>query len=274
MPRRYINFLIVPEGSPRSLKFRLSFLTARVVVGLVGLLLVFVLVLSALHGRLLYEVVIGKSLKQENERLRRYSVKVTKLERDLKEYQGFVQRVAQLAGVRYPGQTTSSIASYSPEMDTEDQAEDSLSPHGQRPSSFASDSALIESDPLRLIPTGLPIRGWVTQGFATNIPGFEGEHPGIDFAAKTGTQVKATADGKVTFAGWDEVYGFLVAVDHGNGYVTYYGHNSGNLVSVGDTAIRGQVIALSGNTGRSSAPHLHYEIRKDDIPINPDNFLK
>jgi murein DD-endopeptidase MepM/ murein hydrolase activator NlpD len=274
MPRRYINFLIVPEGSPRSLKFRLSFLTARAAGGLVGLILVFVIVLSVLHGRLLYQVIVGKSLKQENERLKRYSAKVTELERELKEYQGFVQRVAQLAGAQYPGRTTSSIASYSPELDMEDEAEDSLFPYGQRPSSFASDSGLMESDSLRLIPTGLPIEGWVTQGFATNIPGFEGEHPGIDFAAKTGTQVKATADGKVTFAGWDDVYGFLVAIDHGNGYLTYYGHNSGNLVGVGDTVIRGQVIALSGNTGRSSAPHLHYEIRKDDIPINPEGFLK
>jgi murein DD-endopeptidase MepM/ murein hydrolase activator NlpD len=64
-----------------------------------------------------------------------------------------------------------------------------------------------------------------------------------------------------------------VAIDHLNGYVTYYGHNSKNLVKVGDIVTRGQIIALSGNTGRSSAPHLHYEIRKDDVPVNPDSYL-
>ncbi|MGB2982003.1 MAG: M23 family metallopeptidase, partial [Candidatus Zixiibacteriota bacterium] len=69
------------------------------------------------------------------------------------------------------------------------------------------------------------------------------------------------------------IYGELVAIDHGNGYATYYGHNSKNLVNLGDAIRRGQVIALSGNTGRSSAPHLHYEIRKDDVPIDPGTFL-
>jgi murein DD-endopeptidase MepM/ murein hydrolase activator NlpD len=107
-----------------------------------------------------------------------------------------------------------------------------------------------------------------------NIPSFGTQHPGVDFAAKTGTDVKATADGKVILVGWDDIYGKLVALDHENGYTTYYGHNSKILVNPGDVVRRGQVIALSGNTGRSSAPHLHYEIRKDDVPVDPQTFLK
>jgi murein DD-endopeptidase MepM/ murein hydrolase activator NlpD len=85
--------------------------------------------------------------------------------------------------------------------------------------------------------------------------------------------VKTTADGKVVLAGWDDMYGNLVAIDHGNGYVTYYGHTLKNLVNIGDNIRRGDVIALSGSSGRSSAPHLHYEIKKDGVPIDPKEYL-
>ncbi len=272
MAKRYVNFLIVPEGSPKSLKFKLSFLTARVIASLAGFLVVFVLVLSILHGKLLYEVILGKSLKQENERLKRYSTKVMQLEKELREYQSFVQRVAQLAGAEYSGQTRARLASYSQAIEAEDALVTANLPEDQKASFYALDSIIPGPDSLRHIPLGAPVEGWITQGFSMNIPGFGREHPGVDFAAKIGTEVRATAAGRVAFAGWDDTYGFLVAIDHGNGYTTYYGHNSTNLVNVGDAVIRGQVIALSGNTGRSSAPHLHYEIRKDDVPVNPENF--
>jgi murein DD-endopeptidase MepM/ murein hydrolase activator NlpD len=95
----------------------------------------------------------------------------------------------------------------------------------------------------------------------------------VDFAAKIGTKVKATADGKVVTAGWDDFYGNVVMIDHGNGYVTYYGHNLKVLVKVGDTVHRGDMIALSGSSGRSSAPHLHYEIKKNGMAIDPKDFL-
>jgi murein DD-endopeptidase MepM/ murein hydrolase activator NlpD len=135
------------------------------------------------------------------------------------------------------------------------------------------DSAAAWSDSLSHIPTGTPIAGWITQEFSMNISGFGGEHPGLDFAAKTGTEVKTTADGQVSFVGWDEIYGFLVAIDHQNAYQTFYGHNSKILVEVGDNVRRGEVIALSGNTGRSSAPHLHYEIRQNEVPVNPSSSI-
>jgi len=265
MPRRSVSFLIVPEGHSRSLKFRLSFFTLRLLVGVLGFLLLFVIVLSVFHGKLLYEVIAGKSLKQENEKLKRYNAKVVDLEKELWEYKKFVQRVAQLAGVEYQGQTETQLASYSEGIPSfaEKEAE----------ASSTLDSIMVQPDSTRHIPTGAPIEGWITQGFSMNIPGFGAQHPGVDFAAKTGTEVKATADGKVILVGWDDTYGKLVAIDHGDGYATYYGHNSKILVNLGDAIRRGQVIALSGNTGRSSAPHLHYEIRKDDVPIDPGSFL-
>jgi len=274
MSKRYINFLIVPEGNPKSLKFKLSFFLSRVIVGVLGFLLIFIIILSILHGKLLYQVIVGKSLKQENEKLKRYNAKVVELEKELSEYKRFVQRVAQLAGVEYQGRTETQLAHYASEdMAPEDMGVIPLIEEGQEKGTFTPDSMTTQPDSLVHIPMGAPIGGWITRGFSLDIYGFGGEHPGLDFAAKIGTEVKATADGKIVFAGWDDIYGNMVAIDHGNGYVTYYGHNSKNLVNVDDTIRRGEVIALSGNTGRSSAPHLHYEIRKDEVPIDPENFL-
>jgi murein DD-endopeptidase MepM/ murein hydrolase activator NlpD len=273
MPRRSVSFLIVPEGHSRSLKFRLSFFTLRLLVGVLGFFLLFVIVLSFFHGKLLYEVIAGKSLKQENEKLKRYNAKVVDLEKELREYKRFVQRVAQLAGVEYQGRNELQLASYSEGVDQ--QAMEGIPAFAEKEAeaSFTLDSIMVQPDSARGIPVGAPIEGWITQGFSMNIPGFGAQHPGVDFAAKTGTEVKATADGKVILVGWDDIYGKLVAIDHEHGYATYYGHNSKILVNLGDAIRRGQVIALSGNTGRSSAPHLHYEIRKDDIPIDPGSFL-
>lgn len=255
------------------MKFRLSFFTLRVLIGVVGFLLLFVIVLSVFHGKLLYEVIAGKSLKQENEKLKRYNAKVVELEKELGEYKRFVQRVAQLAGVEYQGKTQTQLASYSEGIDLLDAEVIPLFMEGEDENTLTLDSITVQPDLGGRIPMGAPVEGWITQGFSTSVPGFGAQHPGIDFAARTGTEVKATAPGKVILVAWDDVYGKLVALDHGNGFATYYGHNSTVLVDIGNTVRRGQVIALSGNTGRSSAPHLHYEIRKDDVPIDPGNFL-
>jgi murein DD-endopeptidase MepM/ murein hydrolase activator NlpD len=98
-------------------------------------------------------------------------------------------------------------------------------------------------------------------------------HKGVDIAAPAGTPVKAAAAGKVVFSGRIAGYGNLVEVDHGNGLMTRYGHNSANLVSVGDEIQAGQAIALVGNTGRSTGNHLHFEVRKAGKAVNPEILL-
>jgi murein DD-endopeptidase MepM/ murein hydrolase activator NlpD len=98
-------------------------------------------------------------------------------------------------------------------------------------------------------------------------------HRGIDIVGETGQPIWATADGVVVFAGVKGGYGLSIEIDHGNGYTTFYGHNKSNLVIEGDTVTRGTTIALMGSTGRSTGTHLHYEVRKDGVPINPDGFM-
>ena len=125
-------------------------------------------------------------------------------------------------------------------------------------------------------PSIWPIRGWVTSGFGFRKSPFTGlreKHEGWDIAARNGSPVRTTADGVVVVEGREYGYGNLVEIDHGYGRVTRYGHNSKNLVKVGDRVKRGQVIALVGNTGRSTGPHLHYEVLLNGVPANPKNYI-
>lgn len=97
-------------------------------------------------------------------------------------------------------------------------------------------------------------------------------HAGMDFTAPVGTDVYATGNGKVEFVGWKQGYGNTVVVSHGFDYTTLYAHLSKPLVYVGQQVTRGDVIALVGNTGKSTGPHLHYEVRLKDKPVDPRNF--
>lgn len=116
-----------------------------------------------------------------------------------------------------------------------------------------------------------PVQGRISSGFGSR---WGSMHYGLDIAVNTGTPVRAAAAGKVTFAGWNGTYGYLVKIDHGNGVETRYAHNSALLVKVGQQVNRGSVIARSGNTGRSTGPHVHFEIRLKGKAYNPLPYLR
>ncbi|WP_378956897.1 M23 family metallopeptidase [Pelosinus sp. sgz500959] len=125
-------------------------------------------------------------------------------------------------------------------------------------------------------PSIWPTRGEVTSRFGSrNSPGGIGSnfHPGIDIANDIGTQIIATADGIVTESGWSSGYGETVEINHGNGITTLYGHNSRLVVHTGERVKKGQLIAYLGNTGYTTGPHLHYEIRVNGTAVNPASFL-
>jgi murein DD-endopeptidase MepM/ murein hydrolase activator NlpD len=119
----------------------------------------------------------------------------------------------------------------------------------------------------------LDVRGFVTRGQVR--PGDPAEsHPGIDIAVPAGTPVRASGGGVVEAAGTDPSYGLFVLLRHASGYETMYGHASRILVRDGDSVQAGQVIALSGNSGRSTAPHLHFEIRREGKSLDPLTVVK
>lgn len=121
-----------------------------------------------------------------------------------------------------------------------------------------------------------PVKGWVTSHFGNRISPFSGIpqfHEGIDIAAQTGTPVVATADGVVIKAGFATGYGNMVEISHGYGIRTLYAHNSRLNVKVGQRVKRGDVIAYVGDSGSSTGPHLHYEVRINNVPVNPLRYL-
>jgi murein DD-endopeptidase MepM/ murein hydrolase activator NlpD len=128
------------------------------------------------------------------------------------------------------------------------------------------------SSPATTSASGLiwPVNGPVTSGFGMR---WGRMHTGIDIAVPTGTPVHASASGVVVYAGWMSGYGNLVAIDHGGGLATAYAHNSSLLVSVGQQVSQGDVISLSGSTGHSTGPHVHFEVRVNGVPVDPLNYL-
>lgn len=139
-------------------------------------------------------------------------------------------------------------------------------------------SVFLEREAARLAstPSRRPTRGYVSSVFGMRIDPFTGlpqRHAGLDFSAPVGTEVRATADGVVRSAGRHGAYGLLVEIDHGQGLTTRYAHLSKVLVRAGAKIERGVPIGEVGNSGRSTGPHLHYEVRLHGVPRDPRSFI-
>jgi murein DD-endopeptidase MepM/ murein hydrolase activator NlpD len=133
-----------------------------------------------------------------------------------------------------------------------------------------------QKDILLATPVGWPVAGTLTSPYGyRNHPVHEERkfHTGVDISVPSGSEVKATANGIVSFAGWTENSGIVVVAEHGHGFSTAYAHNRKSLVRVGQRIARGDVIAMSGSTGVSTGPHVHYEIWRNGRPADPVGFL-
>ena len=141
-------------------------------------------------------------------------------------------------------------------------------------------SELIQGEQVKsdATPSGRPIlSGWLSSRYGTRIDPFSGEkawHEGVDFAGKAGSNIVAVASGVVSWSGERYGYGKMVEVAHGDGVITRYAHNQENLVKVGDMVRRGDVVALMGNSGRSTGPHVHFEVHKNGRPVDPASYLR
>jgi len=125
-------------------------------------------------------------------------------------------------------------------------------------------------------PSIWPVKGWVTSGFGYRTSPFTGRreiHKGLDVATRTGTPIFSPADGIVVFSGREGGFGNMVLLDHGYGLVTRFGHCSTLEVKLGEKVKRGDIIARVGNTGRSTGPHLHYEVAVNGVAVNPTRYI-
>ncbi len=141
-------------------------------------------------------------------------------------------------------------------------------------------SELIQGEQVKsdATPSGRPIlSGWLSSRYGTRIDPFSGKkawHEGVDFAGKAGADIVAVASGVVSWSGERYGFGKMVEVAHGDGVITRYAHNQENLVKVGDMVRRGDVVARMGNSGRSTGPHVHFEVHKNGRPVDPASYLR
>jgi len=167
------------------------------------------------------------------------------------------------------------------EMDTEEiKEQDALS---QAIYSMKEESSSLiseiesELEYLDCLPDLPPVEGRLSSGFGYRrhpITGLRSFHYGIDITNNRGTPVQASGSGVVVFSGWRGTYGKVIIISHGYGYETVYAHNNQLYVSVGDTVEKGDVISAVGNTGNSTGPHLHFEIRLNGKAVNPLTYLR
>lgn len=258
--------MIVADSTDQPRSFRLPIWLIRVIIAvLVILALVFVFG-AVTYSRLLSRAAQVDDLQMENQILRDYTERVHKLERDLKTNRLLLRKMMELAGI--------DDAPYGASADSATKLDSVMGAYDPgTPLQPSSPDGLSEGSPEHTTPDGIPMRGYLSRGYAPSESSGVRMHLGIDIAAKEGTPVYATADGKVEFAGWDDALGNLIIIDHIDEYKTHYGHNRAMLVSVGERVSKGELIALSGNSGNSSAPHLHYEIRKNGEPIDPSTLI-
>jgi len=135
----------------------------------------------------------------------------------------------------------------------------------------------IQKDIYMATPKGYPLEGNISSSYGRRDNPFSGErtfHSGVDISATPGMPIRATADGVVTYSGWTQSSGNVVLIEHGCGFSTAYAHNRSNWVKVGQRVKRGEIVAYIGSTGKSTGPHVHYEVWERGRRINPSKFLQ
>lgn len=247
---KYVTVMFIPDGTESRHGFRIRQWLLKLIVASIALILLGIVVFFAFYGKVLTQAARADRLAKENERLLRYQHKVQLLQDNLEQTREIVSRLIELAGIDYEF----------PEFPDDSTIFASLDNKGR-----AVISRRLADD--LTFPSGLPIQGFISQDF--EIEDENRYHPGVDIACAEGTTVLATAAGEVVFAGYDSTYGYMIVLKHNDSVITLYGHNCELLVESGARVLAGGRIALSGSTGKSTAPHLHYEIRINDLPINP-----
>jgi murein DD-endopeptidase MepM/ murein hydrolase activator NlpD len=270
--RRQLSVLVIPDDGSRTLEFKLSYWTLRLVSGILILLIALVLVGGRFYWLSRSWEQVAQTHKRENTRLRAEVERVDELASMVSRMKEVDQ---QLRSMLSPNLSLPPF-SYSTSPESENLLDGSVATDKVvtlkiQPVSYRQEAL----DP-RWMPSVWPIprsTGFVTAEYEAIRGVLKNQHLGIDIAAPAGTTIHATADGKVVFSDVHMDLGNMVAIDHYGAYVTRYGHNSLLLVSVGENIRKGQPIALVGNSGHSSGPHLHYEVLDGGKSRNPRQYL-
>jgi len=260
-----VSVIIVPHDNAKTINLRFSYRLLYLFSVLVAVLVIAVLVFVFTYGRVLYTAQQSARLGWENKKLKHQAAQIDSLKLELLNLHALSIQIKGMLGVGLSREDSMLVANFSPTTKSPAAPSDEIG---------EGVGASEQKRMLDAMPSLWPVRGYVTRGFhITGGEKSEKYHPGIDIAAAQNTPIKAAGEGLVVTSTYDETYGHVVEIDHGYGIYTLYGHNDRNLVKVGDRVTRGDPIAFLGSTGKSTAPHLHLEIRKNGIPVDPKEYL-
>lgn len=262
-PRRGVTIIIQADGTSASRSYRLSRWGMRIALGVAAAVLLFGIALVILYGPVVRAAARVPGLERDLARLRTENGRIRQLAAALDSVESRYAQVREMVGghiIREPVRLGSA-------MPIAPMVRAALAGAPPRFGSSAGDTT----------PTHWPLDepGYLTRGQVSGAGAARDEtHPGIDIAMPVGSVVRAAGRGTVSDAGEDPEYGLFVLVQHGTGYQTMYGHLSRLLATKGQHVEPGAVLGLTGNSGRSSAPHLHFEVRHDGQSIDPLSVVK
>ncbi len=278
---RQLSILIIPDDKSEPYHFRIGMRTVKVLAVLGVILALHTIVGGFSYWKNLQLYRLNHVLLRDNLRLRDTNRRIYKLAGQVQELERDRERFLALLGVKTKGE----LAAGTPTMVEVSPSIKNVVPlprrsarvaevvqAGDRHFSFLHKRSVGLKDYAPRLPTLLPVEGFLTEDFE-EAEWSAKKHLGIDIAAKKGTIVRAAAEGTIVFASWTFDLGNLVIIDHGGGFLTFYGHNQRILKGVGSFVRKGEPIANVGSSGVSSGPHLHFEIWKDGVPVDPKEYI-
>lgn len=276
--KRFYTFIFAPTAKSRFHKISIHHNVLYAILGLAGIGLLTVSFGAYRLARHALLVAKFNLVQSENRELRTKNQEAQhfneRLQGRLAAMEPTQRKLAEAAGLSRPADLSANIGSGGPSGDISSLENTASSLERE----LQQIKEIFDKEQLKLAstPTGWPVRGYITDGFGSRANPFGGgteDHAGLDIATTFGTAIESTADGIVIFAGVYGGYGNVVVIDHGYGITTRYGHMSRIDAAVGQRVHRGTQIGAVGSTGRSTAPHCHYEVRLHDRPVNPLKYV-
>lgn len=296
MAKRFYTVLILPDATSPARKFHISTPIVSAISSVVAVSVLAFAFFLYQYVNLNVRMLELKQLRQEAGDREFLATKVSQLEAELSRLRDLDRKLRVVAGLD-PGNDQAKLAQGGAEMLSRSALLDAvrkgtgrlaewvnrdLEALGQeitsREQSFRELKSLLEEkrSVLASTPTIWPVKGLVTGGYGYRRSPFTGQremHEGVDIAAPHGTPILATADGVVSFSGGLSAFGNVVFINHGHGFTTFYAHNSSNRVKEGQRVRRGEVVAYVGTSGRSTGPHVHYEVQVNGTTVNPLKYV-
>jgi len=264
--KKILSILVIPEGEKQTLSVKVRYRTLKILFVLFVFFCI-VLIFGAISYWNLTKIARDyEQLNETNQILRENNTLINEIMKYFLAIQDKDNRIRRLFGekLEFPApDPSSSLGDLSPTYNTK------YLTARDRESLNQLSNLFLRADLLTAYPTYIPVEGKITQYFSPKDDVTGIGHFGIDLSAKEGSVISAAGDGIVLFANWTVEAGNQIIIDHQNGYISFYKHNARLLVQERMFVYQGQPIALLGNSGLSSAPHLHFEIWKNYVPIDP-----